>query len=72
MAYRNPQVCATVTPEIYDQISAFAEKENRSISEAVGLLLQSAINEKKRNRNGRKDNNSKSNSSNERPGDARG
>jgi hypothetical protein len=53
---QNPQVSATITPELYSDIKDFAEKENRSISLMVAMLLQLAIKEKTRKRNGKKDN----------------
>ena len=60
MAQR-PQISATIDPELYSQIAEFAEKENRSMSEAVAILLQRGINEKKRNRRGSKKDNSQHN-----------
>lgn len=47
---RNPQVSSTVEPELYSQIETLAQKENRSVSEMVCILLKLAVKEKTRKR----------------------
>lgn len=47
---RNPQVSSTLDPELYDKIDKLADKESRSISEMVSLLLGQAIKERERQR----------------------
>jgi hypothetical protein len=52
---RNPQVSATIDEESYAKISVWAEKNSRSMSEMVAILLYQAIKEKER-KNKRKKN----------------
>jgi len=47
---RNPQVSSTVSQELFDQIKALADKNKRTLSEMVCLLLQQAVKEKTRKR----------------------
>ena len=47
---QNPQVSATIAPDLHREIAELAEKENRSISSMVGLLLQQAVKERSRKR----------------------
>ncbi len=54
---RSPQVSATIPVELHQQITDLAEKNNRSISEMVAILLQQAVKEKTRNRRGNKEDN---------------
>jgi hypothetical protein len=51
---RNPQLSATVEPELFRQVEELAKKDNRSLSEMVSLLLQYAVKEKTRKRKGAK------------------
>ena len=43
-----PQVSATVTPELIEELKKIAEKEKRTISSTVEILLERAIKEKNR------------------------
>ena len=43
-----PQVSATVTPELVEELKKIAEKEKRTISSTVEILLERAIKEKNR------------------------
>lgn len=63
---QNPQVSATVSPELFAEISKMAEKECRSISAMASILLQYAITEKTRNRRGSKKNNPEHNTADSR------
>lgn len=45
---RNPQVSATIDEESYAKIAVWAEKNSRSMSEMVAILLYQAIKEKER------------------------
>ena len=45
---QHPQVSATISRELYDEISLLAEKESRSISSMAAVLLQQAIKERNR------------------------
>jgi hypothetical protein len=59
MIGRNPQVCTTIPEEAHKDLIEIMEKTGApSISHAASVLLQYAIKEKKRNRNGNKGNNS--------------
>ncbi len=53
---QNPQVSATIASDLHKEIAELAEKENRSISAMVALLLQQAVKERNRKRNGKKAN----------------
>jgi len=44
------QVFACVAPELSNQIKEEAERDNRSVSQMVAILLQQAIKEKTRKR----------------------
>lgn len=50
MANNNTQICATLPKELILQINEEAEKEKRTFSQTVCLLLEYAIREKKRRR----------------------
>ena len=50
----NIQVCATISKELNDEVVELSQKENRTFSQMVSLLLQLAVKEKTRKRNGRK------------------
>ena len=52
---QNPQVSTTVTQELYEDILSIAEKESRSISSIVSILLQQAVKERKRKRKNAKE-----------------
>lgn len=43
-----PQVSATVTPETYEKIRQVQEKESRSLSNTVEVLLERALKERER------------------------
>jgi hypothetical protein len=45
---QNPQVSATITPELNEEIVKMAEKESRSVSGMVAVLLHYAVKEKNR------------------------
>jgi hypothetical protein len=45
---QKPQVSASVSRELYDDIAEMAEKQDRSVSSMVAILLQQAVKEKKR------------------------
>ena len=47
---QRPQVSATISEELHEQIVLMAEKENRSVSEMVAILLKRAIGERFRKR----------------------
>lgn len=47
---KNPQVSATIDPELYKEIGELAEKSNRTISKMVAILLEAAVKERKRKR----------------------
>ncbi len=47
---RNPQVSATVDPDLYQEIDEMAKKNNRTLSKMVAILLESAVKERKRKR----------------------
>lgn len=68
---RSPQVHATIDQELYDQIQELADKNDRTLSQMVALLLQQAVKEKTRKRRGNKQDNSEYNASDSRPGDTR-
>jgi hypothetical protein len=55
---QNPQVSTTVSPELYSDILLIAEKESRSVSSIVSILLQQAVKERKRKRKNAKEDNS--------------
>lgn len=55
MKEQKPQVSASIAPELYESIKALAEKEDRSISSMVSVLLQAAIKERERNKKRKKD-----------------
>jgi hypothetical protein len=45
---QKPQVSASIEKELYDEIAEMAEKQSRSVSAMVAILLQQAVKEKKR------------------------
>lgn len=47
---QNPQVSATVDKETHSEINKMAEKEKRSLSEMVAILLQQAVKNRLRKR----------------------
>lgn len=51
---KNPQISATVSVQLYDQIENLAKEDSRSISEMVCLLLRQAVKERLRKRKGAK------------------
>ncbi len=53
---QNPQVSATVTKEIHEQILIIAEKESRSVSSMVSILLTQAVKERNRKKKKTTDN----------------
>lgn len=54
---QNPQLSATVDQELHDSIKEMAEKESRSISQMVAILLQQAVKERLRKRKNVKEDN---------------
>jgi len=47
---RNPQISSTVPPDLYAKILAIADREKRTISEMVSLLLERAVKDRDRKR----------------------
>ena len=47
----NTQICATVPKSLSADISEIAERDNRTFSQTVALLLHSAVKERNRKRN---------------------
>ncbi len=45
---QHPQVSATITEELHQSIVEMADKENRSVSSMVLVLLQQAVKERNR------------------------
>jgi hypothetical protein len=45
-----PQYTFSATPEVMEEVSEIAARENQSVSKMVLLLLKSAIKERKRSR----------------------
>lgn len=43
-----PQVSATITEQLKQELEKIAEKERRTLSQTVGILLERAIKEKNR------------------------
>lgn len=43
-----PQVSATITEQLKQDLEKIAEKERRTLSQTVGILLERAIKEKNR------------------------
>lgn len=52
---KNPQVSATVSPELFEEISELAEKEDRSLSKMVAMLLEQAVKNRLRKRKNAKE-----------------
>ena len=52
---KNPQVSATVTPELFSDIAELAVKEDRSISKMVAILLEQAVKNRLRKRKNAKE-----------------
>lgn len=50
MISKNIQICATVPEELNLQVLSISEKDKRTFSQTVALLLQKAINERNRKR----------------------
>ena len=50
------QIFASVTPELSNQIKEEAERDNRTFSQMVAILLQQAIKEKTRKRANKENN----------------
>lgn len=55
MKEQNPQVSSTVSKELKSDINYYAEKEGRTTSNMVAILLQAAVNERNRKRKKQKD-----------------
>ena len=55
---QNPQVSTTVSAELYAEILLIAEKESRSVSSIVSILLQQAVKKRIRDRKNAKEDNS--------------
>ena len=53
-----PQISATVTHQLINDVSEIAKRDNRTFSQTVSLLLQLAVKEKNRKRKVVKQNNS--------------
>lgn len=68
---RSPQVHATIDQSLYDQIQDLADKNERTLSQMVALLLQQAVKEKTRKRRGTKEDNTEHYASDSRPGNAK-
>lgn len=66
---KSPQVSATIDPDLYKEIADMADKNDRTISKMVAILLEQAVKERKRNRHGKAKNNSEYNSPNMGEGD---
>jgi hypothetical protein len=47
---RKPQISASVDQEVQDAVKVEAEKDNRSFSETVEILLRQALKERERSR----------------------
>jgi hypothetical protein len=54
MAVKQPQVSATVSNETYDEILKIMDRETRTISSVVNILLIQAIKERNRKKKGTK------------------
>lgn len=54
---RSPQVSATIPEDLLASIQELADKDSRTISQMVAILLQYAVKEKNRKRRGNKENN---------------
>lgn len=52
-----PQVSSTLDAELYSEIKDLAEKESRSISSMVSILLAQAVKERTRKRKNAKEDN---------------
>lgn len=55
MKEQKPQVSASIADELYQSIKDMADREGRSISSMVAILLQAAVKERERNKNRKKD-----------------
>jgi hypothetical protein len=55
MKEQKPQVSASIQDELYQSIKDMADREGRSISSMVAILLQAAVKERERNKKRRKD-----------------
>lgn len=47
------QLWPSVKQEVYDEIESLSIKENRKVNEMAAILLENAIKERKRKRNGK-------------------
>lgn len=45
---RQPQISATISPELYQEIVTLSEKDGRTLSQMTGILLESAVKERRR------------------------
>lgn len=52
---RKPQLSATVEQDIYDEVADMAEKESRSLSQMVAILLEQAVKNRLRKRKNAKE-----------------
>ena len=55
MKEQKPQVSASIPDELHTNITELAQKEGRSISSMVAILLQAAVNERNRKKKNKKD-----------------
>lgn len=55
MKEQKPQVSASIPEELHKSIVELADKEGRSISSMVAILLQAAVNERNRKKKKQKD-----------------
>lgn len=62
----NHQICATVSTDLINEISEIAERENRTFSQTVALLLHKAVKEKNRKRKNAKESSVQNHTSNSR------
>ena len=58
------RISGYVTEELYLEIEEISKKENRKITPMISILLQLAVKQKNRKRNGRKENNTEHNTPN--------
>lgn len=55
MESKKTQICATIPVDLIEKINKEATKENRTFSNMVAILLERAIKERERKRNGSKE-----------------
>jgi len=58
------RISGYVTEELYLEIEEISKKENRKITPMISILLQLAVKQKNRKRNGRQENNTEHNAPN--------